>query len=149
MTLSADVQARVPASRLVQLTNLTSGPTAVLTQAVLDAAIADTKAEFQTYTKILYDEANTQHTPVGVVGTLYYLAKRKGLREADELRKEWYELLARFGVAGVIPATNCPYSPSVEPAGMLPDTDRQRFNDTVPLPPKTLSPSRQQRATNT
>lgn len=149
MTLSADVQARVPTSRLIQLTNLTSGPQAAITQSVLNAAIADAENEFATYTKLLYDETNPQHTPIGVAGVLYYLCKRKGLKEAEALKNEWYELLARFGVAGVVPATNCPYTASTEPAGMRPDMDRQRFNDTVPLPPKTLSPSRQRSPNNT
>lgn len=143
MTLSADVQARIPASRLIQLTNLTSGPQISLTQSVLDAAIADAKADFAAYTKLAYDEANTQHTPVGVAGVLYYLSRRKGL-DVKVLGDEWYTLLERFGVSNVIPASNCPYTSSTEPSGMRPDMDRERFSDFVPLPPRQTSTTRQQ-----
>lgn len=149
MSLSSDVQARIQASRLIQLTNLTSTAASVLTQAVLDAAIADCKAEFAAYVGVAYDETNTAHTPLGVRGTLYYLCWNKGLsEEAAKLRVEWYDLMTRYaqtaGLKWFSPGSNVPYTPTTEPAGMRPDTDRARFDDVVPQAPRQWSSTRRQ-----
>lgn len=149
MTLSADVQARVPTSRLIQLTNLTSAPTSSITSSVLDAAIADAKAEFKAYIGVDYDEANAQHTPVGVVGTLYWLTFNKGMREeAEQYRVKWYELMDRYaktaGLRWFSPGSNVPYTPSTEQTGIKPDMDRSRFRDVVPRPPTSFTLDRRE-----
>lgn len=150
MSLSTAIQARVPASRLIQLTNLTSAPTSSINSTVLDAAIADAEAEFAVYTGVTFDESSSTHTPMGVKGALYYLIKNKNLTdEAEKLRVEWYDLMDKFaatqstGRRWVSPGSNVPYTSTTETAGFPPDTDRSRFNDVVPRPPTSLSPTRQ------
>lgn len=147
MTLAADVQNRIPQSRLIQLTNLASTPASTVNAAVLGYAVADAENEFASFTGVAYDETNLQHTTIGITGVMFKLCENRGLtEEAEAYRKRWYELLWRFaktsGLKWFAPGSNVPYSPTTEPSGMRPDADRSRFDDLVPLPPKQFSVTR-------
>ena len=136
-TLSAEVQLRVSASILIQLTNA-DAPGGSIDTTVLDAAVADAEAEFFLETGIALNTSVASHVMAGVKGVLFYLHDYKTLDTAaiQSARKQWQNRLRLIdqtlgGGVRVSPSSSSPLEESTQTDGTRPDFDRENFRDGV------------------
>ena len=144
MTLATDVQARIPESRLRQLTN-PGDPTATSTDAtVLGLAATDISADFEVHTGVVYDGTVATHLSVavdGVLAKLYQWTEGPG-GVGDKRYEAFVERCIALGkVTGrdrIVPSTNSPLTVRPEnPSGeeVYPDSERDNFRKLVPGAP--------------
>jgi len=139
VSLSSEVQARIPASTLRELTNQGSTGVVAINTTVLDAAAADAAAEFELEVGLTFDATDARHVAAGVQGVLYYLHLCAGppKRElADALRERWERAMAKLattlgGEARLLPRSGSTLDPTQERSGARPDHDRARWRDYV------------------
>jgi hypothetical protein len=141
MTLSAEVQARFSAQRLIELTNPDNAPATTIDSTRLNNAIADVGADFQIYAGVVLDDTNALHIAVGVQGVEAYLMMRQGVtsEERNKLFDKWKERLKEMSKVGardrILPQTTSTLEPSEERAGAKPFFDYQSMSDLVPDQP--------------
>ncbi|RKY16667.1 MAG: hypothetical protein DRQ55_17535 [Planctomycetota bacterium] len=145
MTLATEVQARYPATRLVQLTNAGEENATVVDATILGLAATDASAEFQEIAGVAYDGSEAIHVRAavkGVIALLYKWAEAPGTT-ADKLYEEFQqacESVARVtGRNRITPTTTSVLTPSDERQDqetVRPDTDRPNYDDLIPDPPK-------------
>jgi len=133
------VEARVPTTRLAQLTNINSASAATVNDTVLELAVTDTEAAFKTYAQLDFDETDARHISVGVYGVLAILEANKG-QDPDEKRlAAWrdrcFELARTTSRKRISPLVPAGLPPRVF-ANNRPVFDPPRFADGQPaLPP--------------
>lgn len=144
--LTQEVRNRYSGQFLTELTNQDQqGDVTALAinTTVLEAAAADTKAQFLTEAGTVYDGDDAQHISICVLGTIYFLHQFTG-RYTDALqqaREVWINALRRYSQRSgerrrLLPKSGSNLTPSSEVAGTRPDFDRSRWEDVVPnMPP--------------
>ncbi len=121
MALSNDVQARIPAAILVQLTNPRGGsaPNSV-GESLLSQACDDVEAYFNTYAEEVYDSSVSIHVAVAVRGVegllrLYGSGHYTGSKEFwADFQSECDRIKATRSRARIQPYTNSQLTPSTE-----------------------------------
>jgi phage gp36-like protein len=144
MALAAEVIARYPNSRLVQLTNPGDGSATTVDTTRLGYAVTDAQNEFEDIAGVAYDNSVSKHVTAavqGVIAFLYLGAESPGAA-ADKEYDRFIEMSERVAeVTGrnrVKPTTSSILTPSSEQQGtetVRPDTDRENFDDLIPDPP--------------
>jgi len=140
MTLATEVQARYPATRLVQLTNPGDESGTTLDATILGYAATDVQADFEIYAGVEYDGTDARHVSVaveGVMAKLYQRTETPGSK-ADKLHDQYIERVRSLGkVTGrnrVTPTSSSVLTPTSEREGtetVRPDSDRPDFEDYV------------------
>jgi len=138
MSLSTAVTTRVPASRLIQLTNQGDRSASTVDSTRLAAAVADAEAEFYQLVGVVFDSSTAAHVPVGVAGVLYYLESwAAGETPATEgIRKRWHLACGRLARSlgadqPLIPQTLSPLEYDEDLPTRRPDNDRQAWGDVI------------------
>lgn len=139
MALADRVTARIPATRLAQLTNPSergSGQTTDTT--TLGYAVDDVLADLRILAGLTYDDTDSRHVSVGVDGVVLKLQERTGALYGPALetaRAAWEKrvsALARVTSRNrITPTTNSPYTPTdPNPNGQTirPPLDRSHFD---------------------
>jgi len=138
-TLATAVEARVPATRLVQLTNINDDSATTTNQATLELAVTDTQADFKTYTRVVFDDTDPRHIRLGIDGVLAFLEANRG-QDADQKRlAAWRDRCAEFATTTSGARVSPVVAPGLGPVAMpnaRPTFDPTRFADGQPaLPP--------------
>lgn len=137
-TLATAVQARIPETRLIQLTNINDDSATTVNTTILELAVDDTEADFKTYAMLDFDGTDARHIRLGVDGVLAFLEANRG-QDADQNRlAAWRDRCAEFAKT----TSRARISPRVTP-GLPPTTypnsrpgfDPSRFDGPSPLPP--------------
>lgn len=137
-TLATAVQARIPETRLIQLTNINDDSATTVNTDKLELAVTDTEADFATYAELVFDPTNARHIRLGVDGVLAFLEANRG-QDADQQRlAAWRDRCAEFAKT----TSRARISPRVTP-GLPPTTypnsrpgfDPSRFDGPSPLAP--------------
>jgi len=144
MALAAEVTARYPGSRLIQLTNPGDQSAAAVDATVLGLAVTDVQADFEIIAGIEYDNSEARHVSVAVWGVI---AKLAGWSEAAgstgvKLHEAWIERLEQLAkVTGrdrVPVTTSSQVTPTDErqtTETVRPWSDHPHFDDLVARPP--------------
>lgn len=130
MPFDAEVVARLPEKRLIDLTNDDHTQT-VIDNVRLNIAVQDAISAFQIKTGILADDTNMHHIQLICEGTQYFLEKYKGRDTAflaNQARNFFAGLNSLHSMRrGFLPGISTPnISPSVDRTKVLPDMDRKR-----------------------
>jgi hypothetical protein len=147
MALIDTVQARIPASQLLQLTYPDGGGvTPNLT--ILAEAVKASKGDFLGRVGVALDDTtpNEQHLSLGVRGVMFYLRSYKGLPvDAEKTERDaWHDSLYEFakiggGLTWVTPTTDSQLTPSGDTDDgsrlVRPRFDRHAFTDITPNAP--------------
>lgn len=138
-TLATAVQARIPETRLIQLTNINDDTATTVNTTILELAVDDTEADFKTYAMLDFDGTDARHIRLGIDGVLAFLEANRG-QDADQQRlAAWRDRCAEFArttsrkrISPLVPAGLPPRSfPNNRPV-----FDPPRFADNQPaLPP--------------
>jgi hypothetical protein len=141
-TLATAVQARIPETRLIQLTNINSDSATTVNTTILEYAVTDTEADFKTYAMVDFDSTDARHIRLGIDGVLAFLEANRG-QDADQNRlAAWRDRCAEFAKttsrARVSPVV-APGLPPVPMPNARPTFDPTRFADTQPGFPPTRS----------
>ena len=142
MALADDVQNRVSANLLRELTNQGDTSATTVNTTVLGYAAADAAGEFLVETGLTLDTSKAQHVAAGVIGVLYYLYSYSGIETstATKQREQWYRWLSKIdstegGGRRLLPSTTSKLSPTEEREGARPDFERSRFSEyTLTMP---------------
>jgi hypothetical protein len=137
-TLATAVQARIPATRLVQLTNINDDSATTTNTTILEYAVDDTTADFKTYAMVVFDSSDARHIRLGIDGVLAFLEANRG-QDADQKRlAAWRDRCAEFAKttsrARVSPLV-APGLPPVSTPNARPTFDPTRFADGQPAFP--------------
>lgn len=137
-TLATAVQARIPETRLIQLTNINDDSATTVNTTTLELAVDDTEADFKTYAMLDFDGTDARHIRLGIDGVLAFLEANRG-QDADQNRlAAWRDRCAEFAKT----TSRARISPRVTP-GLPPTTypnsrpgfDPSRFDGPSPLAP--------------
>lgn len=137
-TLATAVQARIPETRLIQLTNINDDSATTVNTTILELAVDDTEADFKTYAMLDFDGTDARHIRLGIDGVLAFLEANRG-QDADQNRlAAWRDRCAEFAKT----TSRARISPRVTP-GLPPTTypnsrpgfDPSRFDGPSPLAP--------------
>ena len=143
MALSDRVQERLPAHRLVQLTNGNKSDNSINTT-LLGYATGDVEAMLEVYAGVAYDETDARIVAIAVQGVERLLARWKGQNErVDQMWDEWVQMVKNdlrrvTGNNRLRPKTSSLVYPTSEnPSGntnQRPDIDRHgpQFDDVIP-----------------
>lgn len=143
MPLTAEVIARIPNQRLVNLTNDLPGAT-VINATILANAAADTEADLETCAGVAYDDNDPRLVAAGVRGVILYLLSYKGESRYEVKLTEWRQFLTDklrlvTGNNRVRPRSSSRLTPAEEaPGGTIvrPWFDGEvGFGDLIPDPP--------------
>tara|TARA_R110000824_G_scaffold26620_2_gene91277 strand:+ start:275 stop:736 length:462 start_codon:yes stop_codon:yes gene_type:complete len=142
MTLSSEVQLRISSKKLIELTNQDNLSATTLNTTVLNAAIADSKAEITDETNLVFDDTKAQHIRVGVIGVQAYLQSYTNSQTTayESLRREFERAMVKLGKnlgaeKRLSPSSNNTTTPSTPLVGMRPEQDRTRWEAIVPRMP--------------
>ena len=153
MALADEVEARYPASRLIQLTNANDQEAVAIDATRMARAVTDVQADFLTYTATTYDNAEAQHVVVAVEGVVAKLGQRVEAAgaTADAKHDKYIERLEALAeVTGrdrITPKSKSILTPTPERTGtetVRPDTDRPDYDDIIPDGPRTTIRDRRQ-----
>lgn len=120
MTLTDEVQNRLSAQRLRNLTNPDAPNSSAIDTTRLNNAILDVQADFEIYAGVIFDLNDARHVAVAVDGVEAILIERAGLAtEARETRrKAWEERLIALGKVTardrILPKSNSDLEPTDE-----------------------------------
>lgn len=136
MALSDEVQGRVNAQLLRELTRHgQTSPTSVDTT-ILGYACTDAAAEFGVLVGVDYDNTNAEHVAAAIDGVLYYLHRYTGLQgEALRNHREAWErncrrlAFTRGSRRRIAPFTDSVLEPSTKRSGARPFDDPTRWTD--------------------
>ena len=136
MALADDVQNRVSANLLRELTNQGDTTATTTNTTLLGYAVSDATGEFLVETGMALDTTKAQHVAAGVVGVLYYLYSYSGIESstATKQREQWYRWLSKIDStegAGrrLHPTTTSKLTPVDQLLGSKPDMGRTRFSE--------------------
>jgi hypothetical protein len=95
MSLSAEVQSRYPAQRLVELTNPGSITATTVNTTILGLAATDVEADFQIVAGIAYDGTDARHVKTAVEGVVLRLMEwlAVGTKAAETIQGRWKQRL--------------------------------------------------------
>lgn len=147
MSLIEEVKKRIPAQRLIQLTNTDNTNASTIDDDVLELACDDTSKNFTEAVGVDYDNDNPTHLANIVDGVLITLMKwaERWNKAMQEMEDRWYEKLnkLRLSIGGNVrlsPQTNSQLTPSDDKRGQTittvrPDFDSSKFDSLKPNPP--------------
>lgn len=142
-------QARIPAQRRIDLTNVDSESASTENTTVSGAAETDAANEFLFKTGLAFDSTNSEHLTVGVKGLLHFLYDYRGLPKspaAQAAQKAWEDACDSFArtrgaLAWIQPQTDSLLNPTRDVSGGLPYFDRLNMGDLVPPSPSSSDSS--------
>lgn len=144
MALAAEVTARYPSARLIQLTNPGDQSAAAVDATVLGLAATDVEADFEVYAGVEYDNSEARHVSVAVWGVISKLAQWSEATGATAiaLNDAWIERLEALAkVTGrdrIALSTSSLLTPTTEKPGtddVPPWSDYPHFEDLRPEAP--------------
>ena len=120
MALAAEVIARYPSSRLIQLTRQSNQSGSSINTTILGLAVDDVEADFQIIAGVEYDNSDARHVGVAVEGVIAKLARRAEAagNTSEALHDAYLERLGQLAkVTGrdrIMPKTKSPYTVTSE-----------------------------------
>ena len=135
--LDAEVRARYSTQYLVNLTQPDDASATTEDTDRMDAAVADTKADFIVEVGLEYEAANTAHIVIGVEGVIVHLLERTGRGEkTTRERYDRYIERLRSLRARILPGTTSKVVPTPERGNPVrPIFDYPRFDGVNPDAP--------------
>lgn len=138
MSFVTEVQTRVSAQLLLELTRQDQPDETTSAAAVLAAASADAVAEFEVETQLDADDTNAEHVAAMVVGIVWFLHEYTGVGSdrAEKYRQRWQGWLSRLAAARgaemrILPKTSSVKRPSEPLVDEVPYSDVTRWDDYV------------------
>lgn len=124
MSLTDEVQARVPTKRLAQLTQPPGSALSTVNTAVLVQACTDVEADFELFGQVTFDVTKATHVAVAVRGVLTKLQLYKGTQGAgwaETQQKLWKdELQVLRSRAGIPTTSSAVRTPEADDADLAP-----------------------------
>lgn len=147
-TLSAAVIARYSLAKILNLTNPDAPGATTNDTTRLDAACADTQADFELHADVVFVATDARHIRIGVARVYAMLLERNGQSEGAKHLEASDALLKQLRITGsrgrILPQTNNPATPTTETSTdgrpVRPDFDRARFRDFIPGSPPAIDP---------
>jgi len=135
--LDAEVRARYSTQYLVNLTQPDDASATSEDTDRMDAAVADTQADFAVEVGLEYEAANTAHIVIGVEGVIVHLLERTGRGEkTTRERYDRYIERLRSLRARILPGTTSKVTPTPERGNPVrPIFDYPRFDGVNPDAP--------------
>ena len=135
--LDAEVRARYSTQYLVNLTQPDDASATSEDTDRMDAAVADTKADFAVEVGLEYEAANTAHIVIGVEGVIVHLLERTGRGEkTTRERYDRYIERLRSLRSRILPGTTSKVIPTPERGNPVrPIFDYPRFDGVNPDAP--------------
>ena len=135
--LDAEVRERYSTQYLVNLTQPDDASATTEDTARMDAAVADTQADFAVEVGLEYEAANTAHIVIGVEGVIVHLLERTGRGEkTTRERYDRYIERLRSLRARILPGTTSKVTPTPERGNPVrPIFDYPRFDGVNPDAP--------------
>ena len=135
--LDAEVRSRYSTQYLVNLTQPDDASATTEDTDRMDAAVADTKADFAVEVGLEYEAANTAHIVIGVEGVIVHLLDRAG--RGEKTTRERYDRYIeglRSLRARILPGTTSKVTPTPERGNPVrPIFDYPRFDGVNPDAP--------------
>lgn len=135
--LDAEVRSRYSTQYLVNLTQPDDASATTEDTDRMDAAVADTQADFAVEVGLEYEAANTAHIVIGVEGVIVHLLERTGRGEkTTRERYDRYIERLRSLRARILPGTTSKVTPTPERGNPVrPIFDYPRFDGVNPDAP--------------
>ena len=135
--LDAEVRSRYSTQYLVNLTQPDDASAPTEDTDRMDAAVADTQADFAVEVGLEYEAANTAHIVIGVEGVIVHLLERTGRGEkTTRERYDRYIERLRSLRARILPGTTSKVTPTPERGNPVrPIFDYPRFDGVNPDAP--------------
>ena len=135
--LDAEVRSRYSTQYLVNLTQPDDASATTEDTDRMDAAVADTQADFAVEVGLEYEAANTAHIVIGVEGVIVHLLERTGRGEkTTRERYDRYIERLRSLRARILPGTTSKVTPTPERGNPVrPIFDFPRFDGVNPDAP--------------
>jgi len=135
--LDAEVRERYSTQYLVNLTQPDDASATTEDTDRMDAAVADTQADFAVEVGLEYEAANTAHIVIGVEGVIVHLLERTGRGEkTTRERYDRYIERLRSLRARILPGTTSKVTPTPERGNPVrPIFDYPRFDGVNPDAP--------------
>lgn len=89
MPLITDVQARISTQRLTELTNHEDPGAASPDLTLLQDVVDDVEADFQTYAGVTFDDTDSRHVSMGIMGVIYKLQVYNGQSASEDNLFKW------------------------------------------------------------
>jgi len=144
MALAAEVTARYPSARLIQLTRPGTQTATTVDATLLGKACTDVEADFEIIAGIAYDNSDARHVSVAVWGVVSKLAQwsEAAGSTAIALADAWVERLEQLAkVTGrnrMVPKTKSVYTHTSEQQDaetVVPWDDWTNYDDLIPKDP--------------
>ena len=135
--LDAEVRSRYSTQYLVNLTQPDDASATTEDTDRMDAAVADTQADFAVEVGLEYEAANTAHIVIGVEGVIVHLLERTG-RGEKPTRERYDRYIERLRSlrARILPGTTSKVTPTPERGNPVrPIFDYPRFDGVNPDAP--------------
>jgi hypothetical protein len=140
MALKDEVQNRIPSARLVDLTRFKDESDNTVNDTLLTTASNDVEEYFEIHSGVAYDNTDSKHIALAVLGVVSILKLWNGMDANDEWGN-WIQRVERFritdgGNARIAPSSTSDFTPSGDRSGEVrPDFDKDSFTETRPNNP--------------